>query len=68
MDSLELDDPLEDISGVYVLSLESLLELLDLLRGSLLKLIPLPSEFSIRLPEFICLWMSAKLYSMAAFN
>ena len=31
MDSLESDDPLEDISRVYVLSLETLLELLDLL-------------------------------------
>ena len=45
MDYLELDDPLEDISGVYVLSLETLLDLLDLLWEFLLQLLLLPSRF-----------------------
>ena len=68
MDSSKSDDPLEDIFGVYVLYLETLLELLDLLREFLLKLLLLLSGFVVRYPEFIFLWISVYIGSMDAFN
>ena len=47
MDSSESDDSLEDISGVYVLSVETLHGLLALLREFLLELLPPLSRFDV---------------------
>ena len=67
-DSLESNYWLENISGVYVLSLEILLQLWDLLLECLLKLFPLFILCSKFWPWLIFLWMSINIWRIVAFN